>query len=105
MSNKSNSFIPQIKSDLATLAASDPGLKLSPHFSLTNVKTLELFDKSLVVDFMIDKILIELQNDSEIHYGSILLFPPTGKQDISPSPNSAPFKSSSLISPENEQEQ
>ena len=54
---------------------------------------------------MIDKILIELQNDSEIHYGSILLFPPTGKQDISPSPNSAPFKSSSLISPENEQEQ
>ena len=54
---------------------------------------------------MIDEILIELQNESETHNGSILLFPSTGNQDISPSPNSAPFKSSSLISPENEQEQ
>ena len=79
--------------------------KSSLHSSHNNSKTLELFNESAVVDFTIDEILTELGNESEIHKGSILLFPPTGKQGISPSHLSAPFKSSSLIFQENEQEQ
>ena len=39
----------------------------------------------------------ELVNKSEIHNGSILLFPPRDKQEVSPSHPIAPFKSSSLI--------
>ena len=41
--------------------------------------------------------MTELENESKIHNGSILLFPPRGKQEISPSHPIAPFKSSSLI--------
>ena len=96
-SNKRNSFIPQINSNLATPATSDPDLKSSIHSTHNNSKTLELFNKSSVVDFTIDEILTELGNESEIHNGSILLFPPIGKQEISPSPPSVPFKPSSLI--------
>ena len=79
--------------------------KSSLHSSHNNSKTLELFNQSAVVDFTIDEILTELGNESEIHKGSILLFAPAGKQGISPSHLNAPFKSSSLISHENEQEQ
>ena len=74
--NKSNFFIPQIKNYLATPATSDPDLKSFIHSSHKNSKTLELFDKSSVVDFTIYKILTELGNVSEIHNGSILLLPP-----------------------------
>ena len=73
--NKRNSFIPQINSNLATPATSDLDLKPSIHSTHNNSKTLELFNKSSVVDFTIDKILTELGNDSEIHNGSILLSP------------------------------
>ena len=79
--------------------------KSSLHSSHNNSKTLELLNESAVVDFTIDEILTELGNESEIHKGGILLFPPTGKEGISPSHLNAPFKSSSLISHENEQEQ
>ena len=79
-SNKSNSFIPQVNSDLATAATSDPDLKWSLHSTNNNSKTFELFVKSSVVDITIDEILTELGNESEIHNGSILLFPPIDKQ-------------------------
>ena len=96
-SNKTNTFIPQINSNLKTPATSDPDLKSSMHSTHNNSKTLELFNKSSVVDFTIDEILNELGNESEIHNGSILLFPPRDKQEVSPSHPIAPFKSSSLI--------
>ena len=96
-SNESNSLIPQITSNLTTPATSDPDLKSSTHSAHNNSKTLELFNKSSVVDFTIDEILNELGNKSEIHNGSILLFPPRDKQEVSPSHPIAPFKSSSLI--------
>ena len=92
-----NSFIPQSTSNLTTPATSDPNLKSSMHSTHNNSKTLELFNKSSVVDFMIDEMLIELGNESEIHNGSILLFPSRDKQKVSPSHPIAPFKSSSLI--------
>ena len=41
--------------------------------------------------------MTELVYESEIHNGSILLFPPRDKQEVSPSHPIAPFKSSSLI--------
>ena len=44
--------------------------------------------------------MTELGNESEIHNASILLFPATEKQDISPSQPNPPFKSWSLISHE-----
>ena len=78
-SNESNSFIPQITSNLTTPATSDPDLKSSTHSAHNNSKTLELFNKSSVVDFTIDEILTELGNDSKIHNGSILLFLPREK--------------------------
>ena len=82
-SNKKNSLIPQIKSDLATPVTSNPDLKSSMHSIHNNSETLELFGKSSVVDFTIDEILTELGNDSEVHNGSsILLFPPTDKQEV-----------------------
>ena len=96
-SNERNSFIAQITSNLTTPATSDPDLKSSIHSTHNNSKTLELFNKSSVVDFTIDEILNELGNESEIHNGSILLFPPRDKQEVSPSHPIAPFKSSSLI--------
>ena len=96
-SNESNSFIPQITSNLTTPATSDPDLKSFTHSAHNNSKTLELFNKSSVVDFTIDEILIELGNESEIHNGSILLFPSRYRQEVSPSHPIAPFKSSSLI--------
>ena len=96
-SNKRNSFIPQINSDLATPATSDPDLKSSIHSTHNNSKTLELFNKSSVVDFTIDEILTELWSESEINNGSILLFPPIDKQEIFPIHPNAPFNSSSLI--------
>ena len=102
-SNKRNSFIPQINSNLTTAATSDPDLISSVISTHNNNKTLELFNKSSVVDFTIDEILTELENESEIHNGSILLFPPIDKQEISPSHVS--FKSSSLICHEKELEQ
>ena len=95
-SNESNSFIPQITSNLTTPATSDPDLKSSIHSTHNNSKTLELFNKSSVVDFTIDEILNELGNKSEIHNGSILLFPPRDKQEVSPSHPIALFKSSNL---------
>ena len=49
--------------------------------------------------------MTELGNDTEIHNGSILLFPSTEKQEISPSHPNILFKSSSLICHEKEQEQ
>ena len=104
-SNKRNSFIPQINSNLATPGTSDPDLKSSIKSTHNNTKTLELFNKSSVVDFTIDEILTELGNDSEIHNGSILLFPPIDKQEISPSHPIVPFRSSSLICHEKEEEQ
>ena len=73
-SNKRNSFIPQIKNEIATPVTFDPDLKSSIHSTHNNSKTLELFNKSSIVDFTIDEILTELGNDSEIHNGSILLF-------------------------------
>ena len=104
-SNKRDSFIPQINSNLTTLATFDSDLKSSVISTHSNSKTLELLNKSSVVDFTIDKILTELGNESEIHNGSILLFPPIEKQDISPSHPNVPFKSSSLICHEKEQKQ
>ena len=91
--NKRNSLIPQINSNLATPATSNPDLKLSIHSIHNNSKTLELFNKSSLVDFTIDEILIELGNESEIHNGTMLLFPPIDKQDICPSQPNVPFKS------------
>ena len=84
----------QINSDLTTPATSDPDLKSSIHSTHSNSKTLELFDKSSVVDFTIDEILIELGNENEIHNDSILLFLPIDKQEISPShsPSQCPFQ-------------
>ena len=58
-----------------------------------------------MVDFTIDEILTELGSESEIHNGSILLFPPIERQEISPSHPNVPFKSSSLICHEKEQKQ
>ena len=104
-SNKRNSFISQINSNLTTPATSDPDLKSSVISTHNNSKTLELFKKSSVVDFTIDEILTELGNESEIHNGSILLFPPIEKQEISPSHPNVPFKYSSLIYHEKEQKQ
>ena len=60
---------------------------------------------SSVVDFTIVEILTELGNESEILNGSILLFPPIDNQEISPSHAIVPFKSSSLICHEKEEEQ
>ena len=74
-SNKRNSFIPQMNSNLTTPATPDPDLKSSVISTPNNSKTLELFNKSSVVDFEIDEILTELGNESEIHNGSILLLP------------------------------
>ena len=76
---------------------SNPDLKPSIHSIHNYSKTLELFNKSSVVDFMIDEILTELGNESEIGNRSILLFPPRDKQKVSPSHPMAPFKSSSLV--------
>ena len=104
-SNKRDSFIPQINSNLTTPGTSDPDLKSSVISTHNNSKTLELFNKSSVVDFTIDEILTELGNESEIHNGSILLFAPIEKQEISPSHPNVPFKSSSLIYHEKEQKQ
>ena len=58
---------------------------------------MELFNKSLVINFRIDKIFTEPENESEIHTESILLFPPIYKQEISPSQSFVLFNSSSLI--------
>ena len=88
-SNKRNSFI--------TPATSDPDLKSSIHSTHNNSKTLGLFNKSSVADFTIDEILTEPGNKSKIHNGSILVFPPRDKQEVSPSYAIAPFKSSNLI--------
>ena len=104
-SNQNKSFISQSKSDLATPMTSDSNLKSSIHSTRNNSKTLELSNKSSVVDFTTDEILPELGNESEIHNGSILLFPPIDKQEISPSHPYVPFKSSSIICHEKEQEQ
>ena len=82
---------------MRTPATSDPDLKSSTHSAHNKSKTLEPFNKSSVVDFTIDEILNELGNKSEIHIGSILLFPPRDKQEVSPSHPIASFKSSSLI--------
>ena len=104
-SNKGDYFIPQINSNLTTPATSDPDLKSSVISIHNNSKSLELFNKSSVVDFTIDEILTELGNESGIHNGSILLFPSIDKQEISPSHPNVPFKSSSLICHEKEQKQ
>ena len=103
-SNKSYFFIPQINGSLATPATSDLDLKSSIHSTHNNSKT-ELFNESSVVDFTIVEILTELGNESEILNGSILLFPPIDKREISPSHAIVPFKSSSLICHEKEEEQ
>ena len=89
---------------MATPATPDPELKSSVHSSHNNSKT-ELFNKSSVIDFTIDEIWTELENESEIHNGSMLLLPPTDKQGIFPSHPNAPFKSLSPISHKKEQEQ
>ena len=104
-SNKRNSFIPQFNSNLATSVTSDPDLKPFNHSTRNNSKTLELFNKNPVVYFTIDEILAQLGNENEKHSGSILLFPPIDKQEISSPPPIVPFKSSSLICHEKEQEQ
>ena len=49
-----------------------------------------------MVDFTIDRMLTELRNESKTDNDSILLFPPIGKQDISPSQQNKPFNSSSF---------
>ena len=54
---------------------------------------------------MIDEILAELGNESEIHNGSILLFLHIDNQEVSPPYPNAPFKSLVLICHEKEQEQ
>ena len=97
-SNKRKPLIPQMNNDLATPATSDPDLKSSIYSSHNNSKTLELLNKSSIVDFTIDEMLTDLRNESEIHNGSILLFPATDKQDISTSHPNPPIKSWSLIS-------
>lgn len=51
-----------------------------------------------MVDFIADEILAKLENYSKIHNGSMLLFPPTEKQDIFPSHLNATFKSLTPIS-------
>ena len=94
---KKNSLIPQINSNLTTPATSYPDLKSSINSTHNKSKTLELFNKSSVVDFTIDEILTELGNESEIRNGSMSLLPPRDKQELSPSYPIAPFKSSSLI--------
>ena len=104
-SNKRYFFIPQINGSLATPATSDLDLKSSIHSIHNNSKTLELFNESSVVDFTIVEILTELGNESKILNGSILLFPPIDKQEISPSHAIVPFTSSSLICHEKEEEQ
>ena len=104
-SDKRNSFIPQVNINLTAPATSDPDLKLSIHSTHNNSKTLELFNKSSVVDFTIDEILTELGSENEIHNGSMLLFPPIDKQEIFSSHSNVPFKSSSLTCHEEEQEQ
>ena len=81
---------------IATPATFDSNLKPSIYSSNNNTKTLELFNKSSLVDFTTDEILTELGNEIEILDGSILLFPPINKQEISPSYPNVPFKSSSL---------
>ena len=81
-SNESNSFIPQITSNLTTPATSDPDLKSSIHSTHSNSETLELFNKSSVVDFSIDEILTELGNESEI---SIVNKPTCFKNSKNPS--------------------
>ena len=96
-SNERNSFLPQITSNLTTPATSDPDLKSSIHSTHNNSKTLELFNKSSVVDFTIDEILTELRYESEIRNGSMLLFPPRDKQEVFPSHPIAPFNSSNLV--------
>ena len=101
-SNKRNSFIAQFNSNLATSVTSDPDLKPFNHSMHNNSKTLELFNKNPVVYFTIDEILAELGNESEKYSGSILLFPPIDKQEISSSPPIVPFKCSSLICHEKE---
>ena len=73
-SNKRNSFIPKINSNLATLVTSYPDLKSSMQSTHNNSKTLEVLSKSSVVDFTIDEILTELENDSEKHNGTMLFF-------------------------------
>ena len=65
----------------------------------------ESSNKSLVVNFLIDEILIELGNESEIRNDSILLFPSINKQDISTMDPNARFKLLSLTSHEKELEQ
>ena len=96
-SNKKSSFILQINSDLTTPTISDLDLKSSIHSTHNNSKILELFNKSSVVNLAIDEILNELENQSEIHNCSILLFPPMDMQLIFPSHRNAPVNSSSLI--------
>ena len=90
-------FIPQITSNLTALETSDLDLKPSKYSPHNNSKTLELFNKSSVVDFTIDEILTELGNESETHNGNILLLPSRDKQKVSPSHPMVPFKSSRLI--------
>ena len=97
-SNKRKSLIPQMNNGLATPATSDPDLKSSIYSSHNNSKTLELLNKSSIVVFTIDEMLTDLRNESEIHNGSILLFPAIDKQDISTSHPNPPIKSWSLIS-------
>ena len=104
-SNKRYFFIPQINGSLATPATCALDLKSSIHSTHNNSKTLELFNESSVVDFTIVEILTELGNEREILNGGILLFPPIDKQEISPSRAIVPFKSSSLICHEKEEEQ
>ena len=82
---------------MRTPATSDPDLKSSTHSAHNKSKTLEPFNKSSVVDFTIDEILNELGNESEIHNGSISLFPPRDKQEVFPSHPIASLKSSSLV--------
>ena len=81
-SNERISFIPQITSNLTTPATSDPDLKSSIHSTHSNSETLELFNKSSVVDFSIDEILTELGNESEI---SIVNKPTCFKNSKNPS--------------------
>ena len=70
LSNERNSLNPQINSDLATPATSNADLKLSIHSPHNIIKTLELFNKNSIVDFMIDEILTELGNNNKVHNGS-----------------------------------
>ena len=65
--------------------------------SLYNSKIFELFNIISVVDFTVDEVFTELRYKSEIHNGSILLFQPADKLDISPLHPTSPFKSSSVL--------